>query len=148
LFDKQLREQVVALEEKNTNSLYLLVWLKYDYVSIPYTRKERKLGTSRWTVRKKMQLFIDSFISFSYTPLRFITTSGLVLGVGAFAYALYVSWAKLTGHVDVEGWSALMVVFLVVSSFQMIAIGIIGEYLWRNLEASRKRPPYVIDEVL
>ncbi len=57
-------------------------------------------------------------------------------------------WAKFTGHVDVEGWSALMVVFLLVSSFQMIAIGIIGEYLWRNLEASRKRPPYIVDEVM
>lgn len=148
LFDKQLREQVVALEEKNTNSLYLLVWLKYDYVSIPYQRKERSIGKSRWTVKKKVQLFIDSFISFSYTPLRFITGSGFILGLFSFIYALYILWAKLSGRVDVEGWSALMVVFLLVSSFQMIAIGIIGEYLWRNLEASRKRPPYVVDEVV
>jgi dolichol-phosphate mannosyltransferase len=148
LFDKQLREQVVALEEKNTNSLYLLVWLKYDYISIAYKRKERAIGKSRWTVKKKIQLFIDSFISFSYTPLRFITTAGLLLGLGSFIYAIYVLWAKLTGHVDVQGWSALMVVFLLVSSFQMIAIGIIGEYLWRNLEASRKRPPYIVDEVI
>ncbi|MES2779026.1 MAG: glycosyltransferase family 2 protein [Bacteroidota bacterium] len=147
LFDKQLREQVVALEEKNTNSLYLLVWLKYDYVSIPYQRKERSIGKSRWTFKKKVQLFIDSFISFSYTPLRFITGSGFILGMISFVYALYVLWAKLTGHVDVEGWSAMMVVFLLVSSFQMVAIGIIGEYLWRNLEASRKRPPYIVDEV-
>ncbi|MES2559962.1 MAG: glycosyltransferase family 2 protein [Bacteroidota bacterium] len=148
LFDQQLREQVVALEEKNTNSLYLLVWLQYDYVSIPYQRKERSIGKSKWTFKKKVQLFIDSFISFSYTPLRLITGSGLILGLFSFLYALYVLWSKLTGHVAVEGWSALMVVFLLVSSFQMIAIGIIGEYLWRNLEASRKRPPYIVDEVV
>lgn len=148
LFDKQLREQVVALEENNTNSLYLLMWLKYDYLSIAYKRRERAIGKSRWTLKKKIQLFIDSFISFSYTPLRFITTTGLLLGIGSFVYALYVLWAKMSGQVAVAGWSALMVVFLLVSSFQMIAIGIIGEYLWRNLEASRKRPPYIVDQIL
>jgi polyisoprenyl-phosphate glycosyltransferase len=136
------------LDEKNTNSLYLLIWLNYDYVAIPYTRQERTIGKSRWTLNKRLKLFIDSFVSFSYTPLRFITVSGLILGLIAFMYALYVVFAKLTGKVDVEGWTAMMVVFLVVSSFQMIAIGIIGEYLWRNLEASRKRPPYIIEKVL
>jgi dolichol-phosphate mannosyltransferase len=148
LFDKQLREQVLELKEKNTNSLYLLVWLNYAYVAIPYTRSERSIGTSRWTFSKKMKLFIDTFVSFSYTPLRFITVSGLLLGTISMLYALYVLYAKLTGHVDVEGWTAMMLVFLIVSSFQMIAIGIIGEYLWRNLEASRNRPAYVVDEVI
>jgi polyisoprenyl-phosphate glycosyltransferase len=147
LFDKQLREQVVALGEKNTNSLYLLLWLKYDFVTIPYTREEREIGKSKWTLKKRIQLFIDSFVSFSYTPLRFITTTGLLLGCFSLAYALYVLSAKLLGKVDVEGWTTMMVVFLLVSSFQMIAIGIIGEYLWRNLDASRKRPSYIIDTV-
>lgn len=148
LFDKQLREQVVAMSESNTNSLYLLMWLNYPYVSIPYTRKQREIGTSRWTFKKKLKLFVDSFVSFSYAPLRLITTSGILLGLGSFLYALYVVWAKLSGLVDVEGWTTMMVVFLFVSSFQMIAIGIIGEYLWRNLEASRKRPAFIVDEVL
>jgi glycosyltransferase involved in cell wall biosynthesis len=80
LFDKQLREQVVSLEEKNTNSLYLLMWLKYDYIAIPYKRQERKIGKSRWTFKKKLQLFIDSFVSFSYTPLRLITTTRFNIG--------------------------------------------------------------------
>lgn len=148
LFDKQLREQVVSMNEKNTNSLYLLMWLNYDYVSIPYTRRKRTIGQSSWTVKKKIKLFIDSFVSFSYTPLRFITVSGIILGLLSLCYALFVVVAKVTGKVDVQGWSTLMVVFLLVSSFQMIAIGIIGEYLWRNLEASRNRPPYIVDEVL
>jgi dolichol-phosphate mannosyltransferase len=63
-------------------------------------------------------------------------------------YALFVIAAKLTGSIDVEGWTTMMVVFLLVSAFQMTAIGIIGEYLWRNLESSRKRPPYIVDEVI
>lgn len=147
LFDKQLREQVVQLAESNTNSLYLLLWLNYPYVSIPYTRKARTIGKSRWTFRKKMTLFIDSFVSFSYTPLRLITLTGLGLGIIALGYAIYVIGARLSGSIDVEGWTSMMVVFLLISSFQMIALGIIGEYLWRSLDASRKRPPYIIDSV-
>lgn len=148
LFDKQLKEDVLAIKEKNTNSLYLLVWLKYEYVCLPYKRRERKIGKSRWTMKKKIQLFIDSFISFSYAPLRFITVSGILLGSIAFIYALYVLYAKLIGRVDVEGWTTMMMVFLLVSSFQMMAIGIIGEYLWRNFEATRNRPAYIVEKVL
>lgn len=148
LFDKQLKDEVVNMHERNTNSLYLLVWLKYEFVCIPYRRKERAIGKSRWTMKKKIQLFIDTFVSFSYTPLRFITVSGLLLGIGSFGYAMYVLWSKLEGKVEVQGWTAMMMVFLLVSSFQMIAIGIIGEYLWRNLDATRKRPAYIVDEVL
>lgn len=148
LFDKQLREQVVNMNENNTNSLYLLTWLKYDYVSIPYTRRKREIGKSRWTLKKKVKLLIDSFVSFSYAPLRLITVSGVLLGTAAFVYALYVITAKVFGLIDVEGWTTMMVVFLFVSAFQMLSLGIIGEYLWRNLEASRRRPSYIIDEVI
>jgi hypothetical protein len=148
LFDRQLREQVVDMKEKNTNSLYLLTWLKYDYVAIPYTRKKREIGKSRWTLNKRIQLFIDSFISFSYMPLRVITIGGLLMGTIALLYSMYILSGKLMGWIIVEGWTTMMVVFLTVSAFQMISIGIIGEYLWRNLEASRKRPAYVVDEVI
>ncbi len=148
LFDKQLREEVIALNENNTNSLYLLMWLKYDYVAIPYTRTAREVGKSRWTLKKKIKLFIDSFVSFSYAPLRLITVSGLIMGILSFVYALYVLFARLTGLIQLEGWTTMMVVFLLVAAFQMISIGIIGEYLWRNLEASRKRPAYIVDELI
>ncbi len=148
LFDKALREEVVQMSETNTNSLYLLTWLKYDYVNIPYTRLKRQIGKSRWTLKKKIKLFIDSFVSFSYAPLRMITIGGILLGVMALAYGIYVLVAKLLGFIAVEGWTTMMVVFLFVSAFQMLSIGIIGEYLWRTLEAARRRPPYIIDEVI
>lgn len=148
LFDKQLREQVVDLKENNTNSLYLLMWLKYDYVAIPYKRRNRSLGKSKWTLKKKIKLFIDSFVSFSHAPLRLITTTGLLLGLGSFVYAMFVIIARLNGLIALEGWTTMMVVFLLISSFQMMALGIIGEYLWRNLEAGRQRPPYIVDEVI
>lgn len=147
LFDRQLKDEVLAMDEKNSNSLYLLIWMKYDYVTIPYERMERKVGKSKWTFSKKMKLFIDSFVAFSYVPIRIITVLGFLLGFAALVYAGFILYLKLTGHIGIEGWSAMMLVFLVVSSFQMIGLGILGEYLWRSLDASRKRPNYVIEQV-
>lgn len=148
LFDAALNKEVVEMSEKNTNTLFLLPWLGYPYVTIPYVRQQREIGKSRWTTSKKIKLFIDSFIAFSYAPVRIITICGVLLGAGAFIYAIYVLYARLSGQIDVEGWSALMFILLLVSSFQMVAIGILGEYLWRTLDAVRKRPPYVIDSIL
>jgi len=148
LFDKDLREKILLMNEKNTNIGYLMLLLKYDFVSIPYTRRKREIGRSMWSFNKRIQFFIDSFVSFSYFPLRLISITGIFLGFIALIYAVFVVFGKLFGHINVEGWTTLMLVFLLVSAFQMISLGIIGEYLWRTLETNRKRPNYVIDEII
>lgn len=148
LFDKQLKDEVVRMDEGNSNCMYLLAWQGFPYVTVPYTRQKRQIGKSRWTLKKKIKLFIDSFVSFSFFPLRIISTAGIILGLLAILYAAFILIARITGHINVQGWSTLMIVFLFVSSFQMIALGIIGEYVWRNLDAARKRPNYIIDTLL
>lgn len=147
-FDKQLKDEVVKINEKNTNTLYLLAWLNYDMVSIPYTRMKREVGNSRWTLSKKIKLFIDSFISFSYAPLKFISICGILLGLGALVYSIIILILKLTGNIEPTGWTTMMLVILFVSSFQMIGLGIIGEYVWRNLEVSSKRPVFIVDKII
>jgi len=147
LFDKQLRDEVVKINEKNTNQIYLLSWLNYDFVNIPYTRKKRDIGVSKWTLQKKIKLFVDSFVSFSFFPIRMISVTGLILGLFSFLYGMFVIYAKFTGLVPIQGWSAIMVVLLLVSSFQMVALGIIGEYVWRAMDAARKRPNFIVEKV-
>ncbi|TYZ07048.1 glycosyltransferase family 2 protein [Hymenobacter lutimineralis] len=144
LFDRQIREQVVKMQERNSNLFYLMVWLGYPYVNIPYIRRKREIGKSRWTLTKKIKLFIDSILSFSYFPIRAISILGLLLGGVATLYGLYIIILKINGSNEPAGWSAMMVAFLFVSAFQMVALGVIGEYVWRGLDASRNRPLYVI----
>jgi len=132
LFDKQLQKDILQIQEKNTNTAYLLIWLGYEYVCIPYVRKKRDLGVSRWTLSKKIKLFVDSFVSFSFFPIRIISISGIGLGIVAIFYAIYLIICKILGLVDVQGWTTMMLVFLLVSSFQMVALGIIGEYIHSN----------------
>ncbi|GAA4029357.1 glycosyltransferase family 2 protein [Hymenobacter glaciei] len=146
-FDRQVATEVLKLHERNSNVFYLMVWLGFAYVNIPYTRRRREVGRSRWTLSKKVKLFIDSLMAFSFVPIRAISGLGLGLGAIALLYGLYVILLKITHPNEPAGWTTLMVVMLVVSAFQMIALGVIGEYVWRGLDAARQRPLYVVREV-
>jgi polyisoprenyl-phosphate glycosyltransferase len=148
LFDAEIKDILIKMEDKNTFFPFLLMWLGYEFVSIPYVRRKRELGTSTYTLSKKIKAFVDSFVAFSYFPIRLISILGLLLGTLAFGYGMFVVFGKLFGFVETSGWSSLMVVILFVSSFQMIALGIIGEYVWRALDASRKRPNFIIEKVM
>ena len=148
LFDKQILKEVVKINPKNTNLSYFFSSLKYDYASISYTKKARKLGKSKWTLSKKINLVIDSFVSFSYLPLRLISIIGFIFGFLAIVYTLLIVIKYLNGEIAVEGWSALMIIVLISSSFIMISIGVIGEYLWRTLDEVRNKPNYIVDEEL
>ena len=146
LFDKEIKEQTNNVVVKNTSLQYLYIWFGYDYVTIPYQRRKREIGRSRWTLGKKLKLFVDSFVSYSFLPIRLISLSGFLLGFAAVIYAIFILWAKLRDNIPIEGWSSTMLVMLLVGAFQMIALGIIGEYVWRNLDYSRNRPNFLIDE--
>ena len=147
LFDHQIREQIVQMQERNSNLFYQMIWLGYPYVNIPYVRRRRQIGHSRWTFTRKVKLLLDSVLSFSYFPIRAISGLGLLLGAVAMLYGFYLIGLKLLGGNEPEGWTALMVVFLFVSAFQMVALGVIGEYVWRGLDAARNRPLYVVKNV-
>jgi dolichol-phosphate mannosyltransferase len=146
-FDRQVADEVLKMHERNSNVFYLMVWLGYSYVNIPYVRRKREVGKSRWTIQKKIKLFIDSLLSFSYFPIRAISVVGLTLGVIALIYGLYVIGLNLFAPQGPAGWTTIMVVVLFVSAFQMIALGVIGEYVWRGMDASRSRPLYVVKKL-
>ena len=145
--DRQVADEVLKMHERNSNVFYLMFWLGFAYVTIPYVRKKRVIGTSQWTFAKKVKLLIDSLLAFSFVPIRAISVVGLSLGLVALVYGAYIILLRLTTSNEPQGWTTLMVVILFVSAFQMIALGVIGEYVWRGLDAARGRPLYVVREV-
>ena len=148
LFDKTLKDELIKMDEKNFYLPYMFIWMGFEYVSIPYTRRKREIGKSGWTLSKKIKSFIDSFVSFTFMPLRIISIVGISLGILSIIYALMIIINKFITGVSVEGWTSLMIVLLFVSSFIMTSLGIIGEYLYRTLDASRNRPNFIIDKKL
>lgn len=141
------RAIVVALREFNehNSSLFALItWMGFRQATIRYDKEARVHGRSGWTLRKKIKLFVDSITSFTFLPIRLMSYAGIVTALVGFAYAAFVFVHALAGH-RVQGWSSLMVVVLVVSGFQMLMMGVLGEYLWRALDESRRRPRYLIE---
>jgi len=128
----------------------LILWLGFDPLVIYYNRRarEKKYGQSMWTLAKKLKYFVDSFVAFSYVPVRAASLIGISLSVLGLLYAVFVIITRMIRGIPVEGWTSLMVVLLIVSGAQMIMIGILGEYLWRNLDETRKRPRFIVERVI
>ena len=148
LIDRQVVAEVNRTREKNTNLMSLIFWMGFSPVSIPYVRQARTKGKSRWTLAKKVKLFIDSFVAFSYAPIRFLSTVGLVVAASAFVYAGWVFYWWLVHDIPVKGYAPIVILLALTAGVQMTMLGVLGEYLWRTLDETRGRPSFVIDEVL
>lgn len=137
LFDKDLRDHIIKMNESNTNLVYLISWLQYPYVTIPVTRHKTK-SSSRWNFVKRVKLVIDSFVSFSYFPIRLIsifTVLSYVILIGLTAYLLYT-------HKGLLYW------FISLTETMLITgISIVAEYLYRTLHVARNRPPFIVKDV-
>jgi dolichol-phosphate mannosyltransferase len=120
--------------------------LGFSSTQIVYTKERRAAGNSKWTLKRKLKAFADAFVSFSYAPLRAMSYLGIACSLFGFAYALLVIVVRLTTRTPVQGWASLIVVVLVLGGVQMMMLGILGEYLWRTLEAARQRPAYFLEE--
>ena len=148
LIDRKVVDTVVSIREKNTSIFGLILWSGFKQTIVQYRKGMRQKGISKWTLGKKIKLFIDTFVSFSYIPLRLISVVGIMLAFMGFLYAFFIVFNRLFFSVPVEGWASLMVVLLVVSGTQLVFLGVLGEYLWRNFDETRKRPAFIIDRMI
>lgn len=147
LVDRQVVNELNRIQEKNTNLMTLIYWLGYKPVMISYIRRQRIKGVSRWTLAKKIKLFIDTFVAFSFFPIRVLSVIGLLVAIGSFLYGAFVLFYWFFFGIEVQGWVPTIVVLSFTSGIQMAMLGVLGEYLWRTLDEVRSRPPFVIDEV-
>jgi len=120
--------------------------LGFSATQVTYTKERRAAGASKWTLKKKLKAFADAFVSFSYAPLRAMSYLGISCSLVGFCYAVLVILLRLITRTPVQGWASLIVVVLVLGGVQMMMLGILGEYLWRTLEAARHRPTYFLEE--
>jgi dolichol-phosphate mannosyltransferase len=146
LVDRIVVDALSEFRERHGSILMLITWLGYRQVWLPYTKEARLHGRSKWTLEKKLKLFVDSILSFSYRPIRFISYFGITVAILGLMFAMYVVYNAITGA-PTEGWSSLMVVVLVLGGIQMVMIGVLGEYTWRALDEARQRPAYTVEAV-
>lgn len=146
LIDRQVIDLLIEMKEKNTSLMGQVLWSGFQTATVPYTRLKRTIGKSRWTLSKKIKLVFDSLLGFSYFPIKFITGVGLVSFCSSIIWLLVVLYQKITGIINVEGYTSILILILMSFGIIMLSIGVLGEYMWRMFDATRNRPPFIIDE--
>lgn len=146
LLDRKVINVLLALDERNSALTGQILWSGFRTAEIPYVRKEREIGKSRWTLKKKIRLVADTLFSFSTLPITLVTAVGAISFTGALIWAIIVFVFKMIGKIDVSGWTTLFIFNLFSFGIIMVTLGILGGYLWRTFDASRRRPTFIVED--
>jgi len=146
MINKQQAKILVDMDEKNSHLTVQIIWLGFGRRFLYYHRRERKHGKSRWSFFKRLKLAFDTFFGFSARPLRIASFIGMLTWVPALLLALYIILRKILLGAPLFGVPALIASIFVTGGLILLSIGIVGEYLWRNFDATRKRPTFIVEE--
>ena len=144
LIDKRVVDNIKNLKEKNRYMKGLLSWPGFSSAEISYTRNKRKAGKSKFTFLKLLNLGFEGVTSFSILPLKFFTTIGFIGIIFSFFFAIIILFQKIFYENFIEGYAFLILLILFFGSFQLLGIGILGEYIGKIYIETKNRPIYII----
>jgi glycosyltransferase involved in cell wall biosynthesis len=133
------------LRERHRFMKGLFGWVGFNQIAVPYHREARMAGRSSFGFWKLWNFALEGITSFSTAPLRVATYVGVMTAVLAFVFAIWVVLKALLWGDPVAGWPTMMAVILFLGGMQLVALGLIGEYLGRLYEESKQRPLYLVD---
>ncbi|HFC00400.1 MAG TPA: glycosyltransferase [Phaeodactylibacter sp.] len=144
MIDQKIVAVLREMPEKNKYLRGQISWIGFNQTFVEYDREERHAGETGYTYRKMLHFALDGITAFSDVPLKVVTYFGFMTSIVAFLVGIYALFAKYVWKNSVPGWTSLMIAILFIGGVQMIAIGIIGEYLSRMNQNIRNRPLYII----
>lgn len=147
LVDRKVVEAWLQMGERNLFFRGMIAWLGFRHVQLPFTVPDRVSGHSRWSVFSLIKLSLTAITAFSSLPLQLVTISGFIFLGFSIVLGIQSLWLKLTGNA-VEGFTTVILLLLIIGSIIMISLGIIGVYVARIYEEVKRRPRYVIAEML
>jgi glycosyltransferase involved in cell wall biosynthesis len=144
--NERVRRVLLALDEANSSLVGLVIWLGFRRHEVVYRRQPSVNEKSGWSLRRKIRYMLDSVFSFTDLPVMLLMAVGLLGILGALAVGVFVfaSWAL--GLIEVQGYTPLMLTLLFLVFANLLGLGIVGSYVWRTFENTKRRPLYVIME--
>jgi glycosyltransferase involved in cell wall biosynthesis len=141
---RAVRDQVVRLREINSSLVGLLFWVGFRRGEVPYMRRERQIGKSAWTLRKRLKYLMDSVFSFSDLPIKIL----LAIGIAGLTLSLLLGGVVLVAHIlgtiPVPGYAGTVLSVVFFGALNCFGLGIIGGYVWRTFENTKSRPNYIV----
>ena len=146
LLDRKCIDALKAMRETDRNNKGMFSWIGFKKIGISYQQNVRQHGKTKWSYYKLLNLALTGITSFTTAPLRFASLFGILVSLCAFVYLVYIIFKTLIIGEPVQGYPTLMVTILFLGGIQLIALGIIGEYLSHIFNETKKRPGYFVRE--
>lgn len=145
LINRKIVNELKKFKEGNRviNVLLFSMGFKQGFVEYNENKNIRK---SSYNFFKRFKIAIDSIVSYSYVPMRIISFFGILLSIFAFIFSVDVYLDFLLNDISVEGWTTVVILISLLGGIQLLTLGILGEYLWRTSNDSKKRPLYLLEE--
>ena len=143
---RRARDALLQLDEAHSSLIAQLFWIGFPRAEVPYQRRVRKYGSSGWTWRKKAQYLLDSIFSFTAIPITLLMFIGFAGTVGFLLLGVALMAARAFNLVVVPGYTAIMVTILFSASLILLGLGIVGSYVWRAYENTKRRPLGIVSE--
>ncbi len=144
LLDRRALAALLSMRERNRYLRGMTVWVGFTQTAIEYQRDARYAGETKFSVRKMTRFAVDAIASFSHVPLQMATIAGFLFALLAFLGIPFAIVLKYTGSFDVPGVTSTVIAVLLLGGIQLIAIGMIGEYVGRIYDEVKQRPLYLV----
>src|SRR5208337_3415737 len=146
--NRDVRDTVLSIEEPNSSLIAQLFWVGYRRSFVPYVRRERLRGQSAWNFARRLRYMMDSIFSFTDAPIVAVFWAG-AFGVACSAILGFITFfARIFGYIDEPGYAGIILVNVFFGSTSLLIQGIIGSYLWRTFENTKRRPLRIVARVI
>ena len=146
LMSRRALDALLAMPEQARFIRGMVAWIGFKQVPFVYDRQERFAGETKYPLRKMMRFALDALTGFSSAPLKLASHVGLALSIGSVVLVLYIAYAWAAGR-NIQGWTSLMLVVVVIGAVQMFVLALMGEYIGRLYNEAKGRPLYIVQEV-
>lgn len=146
LFDRRVIDEFLKINERHAYLFASVLWMGFRQAYVPYDRRVRSAGVSKWPFAKRLKAAVDIIVSFSYFPIRFMSYLGITASVLSFIYAGALVIEAIFFGRAVAGWPSLMVAILFFGGVQLTMMGVLGEYIWRGTDQVKGRPRFLVME--
>ena len=146
LMSRRALDALLAMPEQARFIRGMVAWIGFRQVPFAYDRQQRFAGEPKYPLRKMMRFAFDALTGFSSAPLKLASHAGLLLSIGSLLLIFYIAYAWASGQ-NIQGWTSLMLVVVVLGAVQMFVLALMGEYIGRLYNEAKRRPLYIIQEV-
>ena len=146
LMSRRALDALLAMREQARFIRGMVAWIGFKQVPFAYDRQERFAGKTKYPLKKMMRFALDALTGFSSAPLKLASHVGMALSIGSILLILYIAYAWAAGR-NIQGWTSLMLVVVVIGAVQMFVLALMGEYIGRLYNEAKRRPLYIVQEV-